>query len=157
MTRYRRYHRPLSLLMLDIDYFKSVNDRHGHGVGDDVIVYVAQLCRLQIRDSDMAARIGGEEFAIILPETGLEEAWVVAERLRVAVAERPVPSGGGAVVITVSVGLAEADITMSDPSELIMRADEGLYSAKLGGRNRVAAVRDEAASIRSKMFATSAM
>ena len=84
--RFRRYNRPLSLLLLDIDHFKSINDRYGHDVGDQVIIAVARCCGMQTRDSDVVARIGGEEFAILLPETELADARVAAERLRRAVA-----------------------------------------------------------------------
>ncbi len=137
--RFRRYERPLSLLLLDIDHFKSINDRYGHAVGDQVIVAVAKLCGMQTRDSDVAARIGGEEFAILLPETSLLDTRVVAERLRVAVAERPLASKAGPIAATVSIGTACADSKADDPAELIKRADEALYAAKRGGRNCVAA------------------
>lgn len=141
--RFRRYGRPLSLLMLDIDHFKSINDRYGHDVGDRVIVAVARLCGTQTRDSDVAARIGGEEFAILLPETDLAEAHAVAERLRAAVAELSFESSGGPAAVTASIGAALADANAADHAELMKRADEALYTAKRGGRNCVAAVLDE--------------
>ena len=84
--RFRRYNRPLSLMLLDIDHFKSINDRYGHDVGDQVIIAVARCCGAQTRNSDVVARIGGEEFAILLPETELADARIAAERLRRAVA-----------------------------------------------------------------------
>ena len=140
--RFRRYGRPLSLLLLDIDHFKSINDRYGHDIGDQVIIAVAGLCGTQTRDSDVVARIGGEEFAILLPETDLADARIAAERLRVAVAERPIASSAGPIAVTVSIGAALAD-KAGDPAEFMKRADEALYAAKRGGRNCVAAVLDD--------------
>jgi diguanylate cyclase (GGDEF)-like protein len=135
--RYRRYGRPLSLLVLDIDLFKSVNDRFGHDVGDQVIVYVARVCSDGKRNSDILSRIGGEEFALLLPETDIKEARRVAERLRSAVAQFPVPCDRASVVVTISVGAATADANMLAPQDLMKRADEALYRAKRAGRNRV--------------------
>jgi diguanylate cyclase (GGDEF)-like protein len=135
--RYLRYGRPLSLLMLDIDHFKSINDRFGHDVGDQAIISVARMCATQTRDSDVVARIGGEEFAILLPETDLAEARAVAERLRKAVAERTLAINAKAVAFTVSIGLVPADGAVADPADLMKRADEALYAAKRSGRNRV--------------------
>jgi diguanylate cyclase (GGDEF)-like protein len=138
--RFRRYERPMSMLMLDIDHFKSVNDRYGHDVGDQIIIAVAGVCGTQTRDSDVLARIGGEEFAILLPETNLKDAHVVAERLRAAVAAHPLASNAGPVPVTVSIGSACADSKALDPTALIKRADEALYAAKRSGRNCVAAM-----------------
>jgi diguanylate cyclase (GGDEF)-like protein len=136
--RYRRYGRPLSLLTLDIDNFKAVNDRYGHDIGDQVLVHVARLCGTQTRDSDLAARIGGEEFSVLLPETDLVEARVVAERLRAGVAEQVLLDGGA---VTVSIGVAEVGAGMTDSAELVKATDEALYAAKRSGRNRVVAAR----------------
>jgi diguanylate cyclase (GGDEF)-like protein len=138
--RFRRYGHPLSLLILDIDHFKSINDRFGHDVGDDVIIAVARLCETQTRDSDVAARIGGEEFAIVLPETDLDEARVAAERLRVAVTAQPFDTSAGPLTVTISVGTALADTNAGGIADIIKRADEALYAAKRGGRNCVAAM-----------------
>ena len=138
--RFRRYEYPLSILLLDIDHFKSINDRYGHDVGDQVIIAVAQLCETKTRDSDMAARIGGEEFAILLPETDLDEARAAAERLRTAVAEAPLATSAGPLMVTVSVGAALAQPNAAGPGALIKQADEALYAAKRGGRNCVAAM-----------------
>jgi diguanylate cyclase (GGDEF)-like protein len=135
--RYRRYGRPLSLLVIDIDMFKSVNDRFGHDVGDQVIVYVAGICGDRKRNSDILSRIGGEEFALLLPETDIKEARRVAERLRNAVAQLPVPHDDAGIAVTVSIGAATADANMRCPQDLMKRADEALYSAKRNGRNRV--------------------
>jgi diguanylate cyclase (GGDEF)-like protein len=123
--------------MLDIDHFKSVNDTHGHDVGDQAIVAVARLCRASTRESDLAARVGGEEFAILLPETDLEAACIAAERLRNAVAARPVPCPGGHLAITISIGAAVASSSRVGPAGIMKRADEALYAAKRAGRNCV--------------------
>ena len=141
--RFRRYERPLSLLMLDIDHFKSINDRYGHDVGDQVIVAVARLCATQTRDSDVVARIGGEEFAILLPETELEDACVAAERLRTARRRASVRDAHRSTAVTVSIGAALAEANVAGLAELMKRADDALYAAKRGGRNCVAAVLDD--------------
>jgi diguanylate cyclase (GGDEF)-like protein len=141
-NRYRRYQRPLSLLVLDIDHFKSINDTYGHDVGDQVIIHFARSCESQIRASDVLARIGGEEFALILPETHIREACTAAERLRSTVNRRTASTRGGELTITVSIGAAEATPDMIDPAQLLKRADEALYAAKRGGRNRVECARD---------------
>jgi diguanylate cyclase (GGDEF)-like protein len=138
--RSRRYERPLSLLILDIDHFKSINDRNGHDVGDEVIAAVAKLCATKTRDSDVAARIGGEEFAIILPETNLDDARAAAERLRAAVAEHAFQTRTGPMNVTISVGAALAEANVAGIAELMKRADDALYAAKHAGRNCVAAV-----------------
>ena len=141
-NRYLRYGRPLSLLMLDIDFFKKVNDTFGHDVGDQVIIHVARVCSDGIRNSDIAGRIGGEEFAVLLLETDLEVAQTVAERVRNAVSRRPVQSGTDCIAVTASIGVATADASMRDASALVKRADQALYAAKRAGRNRVALARD---------------
>jgi diguanylate cyclase (GGDEF)-like protein len=141
--RFRRYNRPLSLLLLDIDHFKSVNDRYGHDVGDQAIIAVARSCGLQTRDSDVVARIGGEEFAILLPETELVDARVAAERLRRAVAAEPIATSAGPISVTISIGAALATTKLNDAAELMKLADDALYAAKRGGRNCVAAVLDD--------------
>jgi diguanylate cyclase (GGDEF)-like protein len=135
--RFKRYGRPLSLLTLDIDLFKSINDRHGHAAGDRVIVRVAEVCRANKRGSDIVARLGGEEFALLLPETGLEDARLVAERLRKGVADRPVTFDGVAIEVTVSIGVAEANLAFHGIPDLLKQADRALYQAKRTGRNRV--------------------
>jgi diguanylate cyclase (GGDEF)-like protein len=134
--RFRRHRRPLSLLMLDIDQFKSINDRYGHDVGDRVIVEIANACRAQKRKSDVAARLGGEEFAMLLPETQLEAARVVAERLRETISKYVVSTAEGNVSVTVSIGVSEASGTRN-VLDLLKRADLALYRAKREGRNRV--------------------
>jgi diguanylate cyclase (GGDEF)-like protein len=137
---FQRYHRPLTMLMVDIDHFKSVNDRFGHNAGDDALTFVAKACQECTRATDIIGRMGGEEFAMLLPETDMDQAGVVAERLRKNVSERPVTIDNASLGITVSVGVATATLSMSGIKTLIKLADEGLYQAKFDGRNRVARV-----------------
>jgi len=132
-----RYKEDFSLVMLDIDHFKRVNDRYGHLTGDEVLEKIAALIRRNIRDTDTVGRYGGEEFIIILPQTNLSSAWGVAERLRTIIEKAEMKDPAGTVfAITVSQGLAgwERD---EDATSLISRADEALYKAKEKGRNRV--------------------
>lgn len=132
-----RYKDDFSLIMLDIDHFKKVNDRYGHLTGDEVLEEIATLIRRNIRDTDIVGRYGGEEFIIILPKTTLSSAWVVAERIRSIIEKAELKdSAGNVFAITVSQGLAgwERD---EDAASLISRADEALYKAKEKGRNRV--------------------
>jgi diguanylate cyclase (GGDEF)-like protein len=138
-SRFQRYQRPLSMLMLDIDHFKSVNDRYGHAVGDEVIAAVANACRGGKRNSDIAGRLGGEEFAILLPETEAGQAQVVAERIRESVAARVLNFHKIRFNVTVSIGIAPAALGMSGVDVLLRAADEALYRAKHEGRNRVVA------------------
>ena len=135
----RRFSQPLTALMLDVDHFKSVNDRFGHHVGDQVLRALADRCRKALRSIDVLGRYGGEEFAVLLPGTGRQPAaTVLAERLRQAIAEEPVQTDAGPVSITVSVGVAAMDDATADPDALFQRADAALYDAKQSGRNRVA-------------------
>jgi diguanylate cyclase (GGDEF)-like protein len=137
-ARFQRYGRPLSLLVLDIDKFKSVNDRFGHDTGDLVIKAVAHICKSTKRQPDVLARIGGEEFVLLLPETDEDAAGIAAERLRKAVEEHPLSLPDGATLqVTISIGLAGAALSMASFEVLLKRADEALYEAKNSGRNRV--------------------
>jgi diguanylate cyclase (GGDEF)-like protein len=129
--------RSLALLALDIDKFKSINDRYGHDVGDKVLKTVADVLRSTSRTSDITARIGGEEFTLLLPETNLENACLAAGRFRRAVAERLVQIGDHSLSVTVSIGLSSARQGMTGMPELMKQADLGLYEAKRTGRNRV--------------------
>jgi diguanylate cyclase (GGDEF)-like protein len=136
LDRYRRYGGLFSLLMLDIDHFKEVNDRYGHLVGDDVLRELAKLVGANIRSTDIFARYGGEEFMVIVPETDAEGAEEMAEKLRRLIADHRFD---GVENITVCVGVTE--VAPGDTSDdLIARVDEGLYAAKIGGRNRVVTV-----------------
>jgi diguanylate cyclase (GGDEF)-like protein/PAS domain S-box-containing protein len=136
--RRARSGRPFSVLMLDIDRFKSINDQHGHDAGDAVLCAMVLACKTELRTVDMLARWGGEEFLILLPDTASKEAIVIAERLREAVATMRVSVGGNDdVAFTVSIGVAEP---MNDSlRDLLRRVDVALYAAKAGGRNRVVA------------------
>src|SRR6516165_5155019 len=138
-ARYQRHWRPLSLLMVDIDQFKSINDRFGHDAGDHVIVQIAEICRQQKRKSDVVARFGGEEFLLLLPETQLSEAQVVAERLRQQVEASVLSIASHAINTTVSIGVAQASSSMKTIFDLIKVADHAMYAAKNAGRNRVCA------------------
>jgi len=137
LQRSRRYDRPLSLLMLDIDHFKRINDRHGHDVGDRVLVRFVEACSAELREDDIIARIGGEEFAVLLPEADLETANAVGERLRATAAEIRIDEP--VVRITVSVGVADFGDADEDCQGAFKRADEALYRAKEQGRDRVVA------------------
>ncbi|MFL6207876.1 MAG: diguanylate cyclase [Pyrinomonadaceae bacterium] len=129
-----RMSHPVSLIMLDIDHFKTVNDTHGHDAGDTALRFLADLLRAELRGVDTAARYGGEEFAIILPQANLDGALVVAERLRVRLAETAMPVIGH---ITASFGLATFSQHTDSSKELVTIADRALYEAKRGGRNRI--------------------
>lgn len=138
VERSRRYGSSLSLLMVDADHFKQVNDTHGHAAGDAVLRALAETGRKLLRDADSMGRLGGEEFALLLPETDLAQAVVVAERLRKAVGEMRVAlPGGGEAQLTVSVGVAALGPGAENLDELMRRADAALYAAKDKGRNRV--------------------
>jgi diguanylate cyclase (GGDEF)-like protein/PAS domain S-box-containing protein len=134
--RMKRTEATYSILMLDIDFFKDVNDSCGHAVGDSVLAMITQTLSSNLREYDFIARWGGEEFLVLLPATDFDVACVVAEKLRSAVQARSHPLAG---TVTVSVGLATASPEDLDKEITVMKADEGLYEAKRGGRNRVVA------------------
>ena len=127
---------PLSLLMIDLDHFKQLNDSYGHGVGDVALQAAAAEIRLQVRGGDLAARYGGEEFAVILPDTDGPAAFRMAERVRKALSERVVKVGDEPIKITASCGVSATDLGYLTPEELIHSADEALYASKETGRNR---------------------
>jgi diguanylate cyclase (GGDEF)-like protein len=136
LTREFRTQRGLCMLALDIDHFKKVNDTHGHGVGDATLVRFIQACSSCLRAMDTLGRTGGEEFAVLLPETSLDQACEVAERMRTAVAACVMGGTQGPFQVTVSIGVAQA-FQESDTFEgLMARADAQLYGAKHAGRNR---------------------
>lgn len=138
LIRARRFGKPLGAILIDIDHFKRCNDSHGHAVGDAVLREVAARCNQQLREVDVIGRYGGEEFVILLPETGLTGAVITAERLRQHVAARPIPTECGPFHVTISLGVAELNGAMSDLEALLGPADQALYEAKAAGRNRVA-------------------
>ena len=133
----RLYGQPGSVAMLDLDFFKQVNDTHGHAGGDAVLKHFAKLMRSTLRKIDTPARVGGEEFAIILPGTDSASARTFTERLRKAVSKTPVKHDGKTISVTVSIGIATMDTRDSTADETLLRADEALYRAKRNGRNRV--------------------
>jgi len=136
--RFQRYGRPLSLLVLDVDKFKSINDQFGHDAGDLVLKSIADDCSSMRRETDVVARFGGEEFALLLPETNELAAGIVAERLRKQIEDHSDVVPGHETRISVSIGVAGATLGMLSFDVLLKRADEALYEAKRLGRNRVA-------------------
>ncbi|MBF0562518.1 MAG: diguanylate cyclase [Alphaproteobacteria bacterium] len=143
-SRAARYGRPLAFLMLDIDHFKRINDTYGHPVGDEAIKALARVCMTMIRPHDSLGRLGGEEFAILLPESSRDGALILAERLRLAVAEIRVhaaPTAAEATIsFTASIGAAVLEPDDFSAAAILSRADQALYLAKNGGRNRVVAL-----------------
>lgn len=137
IARAIRHARPLSLCIVDVDLFKPVNDRYGHISGDEVLRQIASLLRTHARSDDLAARIGGEEFALLLPECDAEAARTFAERLREAVAAAVFTPGGEPQRITVSIGIADMAPGRDTRPALMATADAALYRAKSEGRNRV--------------------
>jgi diguanylate cyclase (GGDEF)-like protein len=138
LSRSRRYTRPLSLVLLDIDHFKKINDSYGHLAGDAVLKDVALAIRAKTRREDVFARFGGEEFALLLPEVDHKGAAQLAEKARKLVEKHSFSFDGETIPVTVSAGVATVQKKNEDPNELIRRADEKLYEAKSSGRNRVA-------------------
>ncbi|HTM22873.1 MAG TPA: GGDEF domain-containing protein [Kofleriaceae bacterium] len=136
LARARRYSTPLSCVMIDLDHFKGVNDGHGHLIGDQVLVAVADALRRSIRESDMVARYGGEEFVLLLPSTDLTGARDLAERCRAVIAATQVAGRQGLLSVTASMGVASLP-PATDMDTLLSAADEALYQAKDGGRDRV--------------------
>jgi diguanylate cyclase (GGDEF)-like protein len=135
--RFQQDGEPFALLILDVDLFKSINDRFGHNVGDAVIKSVAGICRDEKREGDILARIGGEEFVLLLPKTRRDEAVGFAEMLRQRVEAEPFVNDEQSLRLTISIGVAEAQAEMAGISDVMKCADQALYDAKRGGRNRV--------------------
>jgi diguanylate cyclase (GGDEF)-like protein len=147
----KRAEQPLSLLFLDLDNFKTINDSYGHGIGDRVLQEIGRLLNSQVpaagdrpigRSSDLAARYGGEEFAILLPDTHLEGALILAEQLRLRVAALAAQpewqrEAGATLTITCSIGIACFPAQADNPTDLVNAADQALYAAKGAGKNRV--------------------
>jgi diguanylate cyclase (GGDEF)-like protein len=143
-SRATRKKSPTILLMMDLDHFKSINDTYGHAFGDKVLHETAQTCLNSIRTIDVFARYGGEEFVALMPEAGLHEGMVVAERIREAIASRPfITDNGLKVLITMSLGLVETDLSRETVEQALKNADLALYQAKAEGRNRVAVWRPQ--------------
>jgi two-component system cell cycle response regulator len=131
--------KPLTVLVIDIDYFKSINDTHGHDAGDDVLREFALRVRKSIRGIDLACRYGGEEFVIVMPETDMAVATMVAERLRRRIATEPfsISQDSTRVEVTISIGIAAVAGAQDSAAALLKRADQAVYRAKRDGRNRV--------------------
>jgi diguanylate cyclase (GGDEF)-like protein len=143
LARCQRYMRPLSVMMIDIDHFKTVNDQLGHAVGDRVLKSVADLCRATKRETDILARVGGEEFAIMLPETTEAATIQFAERLRRLAHDCTVTANDEEIPVTISIGIAGASIRTSGIESLMRDADQALYQAKRSGRDRIAVARHD--------------
>jgi diguanylate cyclase (GGDEF)-like protein len=142
--RAHRHHHSLAVLLLDIDRFKLINDRYGHDMGDRVIVEIANILRRVARDADLTARLGGEEFVVLLPETSVEQAAILAERLRTAIAATPLQTVTD-LRLTVSIGVA-GSLESDSVGEILKQADLALYKAKNAGRNRVCLAIDDGRS-----------
>jgi diguanylate cyclase (GGDEF)-like protein len=138
----RRYQHPLALMLVDVDRFKSVNDSHGHGAGDELLKRVANILSSRVREVDVCARYGGDEFALLLPHTTAEGAVVVAERVREKLRQDRTSWHGEAARVSFSIGVASTeDETLRTPDELIEAADRALYEVKREGRDRVQVAR----------------
>jgi diguanylate cyclase (GGDEF)-like protein len=136
----QRYQRPLSLAIVDLDFFKKVNDSYGHAVGDEVLKAVSRIFQDSIRATDLAARYGGEEFAVMMPETDLGDARTFAEKIRSIVESTPIETQAGPINATVSIGVSTVPHTkIHHAKELVVAADKALYRAKKNGRNQVQA------------------
>jgi two-component system cell cycle response regulator len=131
--------KPLAVLVIDIDYFKSINDTHGHDAGDDVLREFALRIKRSIRGIDLACRYGGEEFVVVMPETDMAVAAMVAERLRRRIAAEPfaIHEGARSIPVTISIGIAALRGADDNAAGVLKRADQALYRAKRDGRNRV--------------------
>lgn len=138
-ARAEREQHPVAIVEFDLDFFKQVNDRYGHAIGDELLKVVCQTCRAMVRETSLFARIGGEEFAVLLAGAHLEGALIFAERLRAAVASARLTVNGEAIAATISVGVAMRHTSDLTPEECLQRADQAMYLAKSRGRNRVEA------------------
>lgn len=138
LSRTKRAKQPFSVIMIDIDYFKKLNDTYGHFVGDQVLICFAEICQDNLRDYDLLARYGGEEFVILLPNTDRQQAHIIAERLRSKVAETNMKIDNNSITITISLGVCctNGDIPIQ-LTKVVARADRSLYQSKQDGRNRV--------------------
>jgi len=133
----KRYQRPASMMMLDLDHFKNINDQYGHHIGDLALIAFTRVCRKEIRESDILGRMGGEEFGLILPETPIQNAQALAERIRKATAAIVIPFNEQMIRITVSIGVVELDKEDLTFDSVMQRADQAMYQAKENGRDQV--------------------
>ncbi len=136
IERGRRFGRPLSGIMLDVDWFKQVNDTYGHSAGDQVLVGIVERCCSVIRHVDVLGRYGGDEFAILLPEADHTLANEIANRIRISVCKSPIVTDVGPVPVSISIGIAESTPESGDLSSLLKKADQALYQAKQAGKNQ---------------------
>ncbi len=136
LARAQRYGHPLALMMMDVDHFKRINDTYGHAAGDEVLKRLAATCTANLRGPDILGRLGGEEFAVVMPECGVDAAQSAAERLRLKLAKVEVPSEQGTIGFTISIGVVGRE-SGEGLTEALDRADKAMYAAKQGGRNRV--------------------
>jgi diguanylate cyclase (GGDEF)-like protein len=134
-----RYNQPLSVMILDIDYFKQVNDTHGHAIGDEAIKLLASMIKSTIRSADIAARFGGDEFVLLMPQTNTAQAIKFAQRLRLSLAEKTIPASQLHLRFTLSIGVSSVSVDVNSMDKLLEGADRALYSAKHNGRNQVRA------------------
>jgi diguanylate cyclase (GGDEF)-like protein/PAS domain S-box-containing protein len=139
LDRVKRYGTRLSVILFDVDRFKSINDSYGHDAGDQVLKHIATICKQVFRDIDIVARLGGDEFVIMMPETALNQAKRAADRLRRLVSRHCIVTGVGDVCFSISAGVIEAGRNSHDVTELVKKADAALYAAKRQGRNTVKA------------------
>lgn len=133
----KRYQRPASIMIADLDHFKTINDKYGHHAGDLALKAFTDVCRQEMRASDMLGRLGGEEFGLILPETTIEEAQILAERIRMATAALEIKLDDWTIGITVSIGLVEIRSDNASLDAVMRRADQAMYQGKAKGRNQV--------------------
>lgn len=145
-ARARRYHGGLALAVIDADDFKATNDKYGHTAGDEVLKALSSACKGVLRAADFIGRLGGEEFALCLPETDLAGGYAVCERLRREIEALKIPFHGGHISVTVSIGVAQYQRDPESAGHFFERADAAMYKAKEAGRNRVAAVNDRSAT-----------
>ena len=133
----KRYQRPASMMMMDLDHFKQINDHYGHHIGDLALIAFTKACRLEIREADILGRLGGEEFALMLPETPIQSAQILAERIRMATAAIEIPVAEHMIRFTISIGLVELNDEDNSLDAIMLRADNAMYQAKARGRNKV--------------------
>jgi diguanylate cyclase (GGDEF)-like protein len=147
LKRAQRFHRALSLALLDLDHFKQINDTFGHAAGDQALTAFAQLCPQHIRGIDLFARFGGDEFALLLPETDETQSALIIERMRQVLLAQPIQLGAQAVRMTLSIGIAALTRNDATIDALLARADQALYCAKQGGRNQIQIAENETAPL----------